>query len=267
MAQAERLPQFTPSYMRPVPRSYLPNITPPAPSFHAFCMLPAELRFRIYEYAIEPRVVELETSRQSLPPYSLFLHSRTSIPSLLHVWRESREFMSVHYELAFATKPRSNEACPVSPACVFVCFDIDTIYINPSTFDRLFNIYLMMRTDRERIQHLAVDSLCLDYLKAPTFPAVRSFAHVLHSIPYVKDVSLTPFDKNNQFVQNTSRQWQQSWRHNWQSQDLDKLPDWMICRYKCEPIMTSDAKLPMYGFNAELLHGIDRSYPLYKLYQ
>ncbi|KAK5629311.1 hypothetical protein RRF57_005026 [Xylaria bambusicola] len=84
------------------------------PSFHLFSALPAELRLKIWEYLIAPRIVgiaclyledgasSVELQRDELwGPRSII---RPSIPVLLHVSRETRTLALNHYELSFEWK-------------------------------------------------------------------------------------------------------------------------------------------------------------------
>ncbi|KAI0806516.1 hypothetical protein GGR55DRAFT_212003 [Xylaria sp. FL0064] len=84
------------------------------PSFHFFPVLPPELRLKVWEYLIVPRIVgiaclyledgasSVEIQRDELWGSHPFI--RPSIPVLLHLNRETRTLALKHYELSFEWK-------------------------------------------------------------------------------------------------------------------------------------------------------------------
>ncbi|KAI0513151.1 hypothetical protein F5B22DRAFT_274974 [Xylaria bambusicola] len=84
------------------------------PTFHLFSALPAELRLKVWEYLIAPRILgiaclyledgasSVELQRDELLGSRPVI--RPSIPVLLHVSRETRALALKHYELSFEWK-------------------------------------------------------------------------------------------------------------------------------------------------------------------
>ncbi|KAI1428859.1 hypothetical protein F5Y12DRAFT_638053 [Xylaria sp. FL1777] len=84
------------------------------PSFHLFSTLPTELRLKVWEYLIAPRIVgiaclyledgasSVELQRDEL--WGSHPVIRPSVPVLLHVSRETRALALKHYELSFEWK-------------------------------------------------------------------------------------------------------------------------------------------------------------------
>ncbi|TGJ79477.1 hypothetical protein E0Z10_g9283 [Xylaria hypoxylon] len=84
------------------------------PVFHLFSALPPELRLRVWEYLIAPRIVgiaclyledgasSVEVQREEL--WGSHPVIRPSVPVLLHVSRETRALALKHYELSFEWK-------------------------------------------------------------------------------------------------------------------------------------------------------------------
>ncbi|RYP52029.1 hypothetical protein DL768_002712 [Monosporascus sp. mg162] len=83
-------------------------------SFAPFPSLPAELRLRVWEYMLAPRIVQVRCAQSSDLPPSLPRERRIGrkggaqgeqqqqqVPVLLHVNRETRALALSHYELAF----------------------------------------------------------------------------------------------------------------------------------------------------------------------
>lgn len=103
-------------------------------TFHPFPRLPFELRVRIWELTVEPRVVEL---RVALPMHRI--RSSTPVPAQLQTCREAREHFTTHhdagllYEKSFseiAARPR--DECTPDPGRerhVWFNFEIDILSI------------------------------------------------------------------------------------------------------------------------------------------
>ncbi|KAI0974909.1 hypothetical protein F4678DRAFT_355111 [Xylaria arbuscula] len=85
-----------------------------SPSFHQFSALPAELRLKVWEYLIAPRIVGIaclyledgasSVERQRDELWGRRSINRPSIPVLLHVSPETRVLALKHYELSFEWK-------------------------------------------------------------------------------------------------------------------------------------------------------------------
>ncbi|KAI0113716.1 hypothetical protein GGR51DRAFT_21565 [Nemania sp. FL0031] len=83
------------------------------PIFHLFSSLPPELRLKVWNYLIVPRIVGIaclydETQRDEVwAPHSAI---RPSIPVLLHVNQETRALALEHYELSFSwSRPQQSD--------------------------------------------------------------------------------------------------------------------------------------------------------------
>ncbi|KAI6379815.1 hypothetical protein MCOR25_001948 [Pyricularia grisea] len=86
------------------------------PTFHMFAKLPAELRLKVWQHSLEPRVVELHTRRGHYADDfrhggHLKWHSRCTNPATLSVCVESREVALERYTVALplAVPPRRHE--------------------------------------------------------------------------------------------------------------------------------------------------------------
>ncbi|KAI0406323.1 hypothetical protein F4802DRAFT_110793 [Xylaria palmicola] len=99
------------------------------PVFHRFAALPAELRLKVWEYLIAPRIVGIACLCQedgAAPPevqredrWGAQPAVRPSVPVLLHVNRETRALALKHYELSFQWKvPRMLAGADLYPPVV-----------------------------------------------------------------------------------------------------------------------------------------------------
>jgi len=146
--------------------------TAPLNTFTCFTLLPAELRLKIWEELLQPRIVlaacldsrfiarkrtQLAT-RPALPP----------TPVLLLVCRETRTLALRHYELAFAWKLPPRLASPEAGAVptrgdarVWFNFRLDALLLlgELEPFDQYgFNspmVYFLRRDDCRRVRHVA----------------------------------------------------------------------------------------------------------------
>jgi hypothetical protein len=134
--------------------------------FTRFPKLPQELRFKIWEFAIEPRIVEVCQSQDSEyfecidykvhfwgSKSSAPFYSPTALPTLLHVSRESRYIALKNYDLSF---PNSGH-----PAIIYYNPSIDILYFPAWCFE--YNIgHFELATSLEargKIKRLAIDNL------------------------------------------------------------------------------------------------------------
>lgn len=124
LRESVRTPRLSP-FLRP-----LKTKTFGPPKSFKFEKLPTELRLQIWEHTMPgPRVVEIDVEL-SCPKgqRSCTYTSRTAIPILLHVHRESREFGRKCYQLSFACHhDKRYRGAPT----VWSNFDIDTFYFRP----------------------------------------------------------------------------------------------------------------------------------------
>lgn len=125
--------------------------TPP-PTFHLFSLLYTELRFKIWKYALEPRIVSIRYN-----PTSRKCESPTPLPALLHVNRESRYETLRLYPLLFAT-PTAPSHIPFNPM-------LDTPYFprrGQMGYDetlRDFRTFLANPSDLNIVRRVALDSV------------------------------------------------------------------------------------------------------------
>ncbi|KAJ0426763.1 hypothetical protein BJY00DRAFT_270963 [Aspergillus carlsbadensis] len=91
--------------------------------FALFPRLPAEIRVRIWQMAVEPRTVEIRPNRG---PYSAleYFVSSTPVPAVLHVCYEARTHASYQQAFALGSAPRY----------VWVNFQMDMISIGHTWF-------------------------------------------------------------------------------------------------------------------------------------
>lgn len=72
-------------------------------AFHPFLRLPYELRMRIWEMTVEPRIVNAELTHQTSTDRAPYLTSSTSVPAVLQVCREARNhglYQKAFFDLA-----------------------------------------------------------------------------------------------------------------------------------------------------------------------
>ncbi|KAK1761425.1 hypothetical protein QBC47DRAFT_28583 [Echria macrotheca] len=160
-------PQTTP------PTTTTPSTTTPT-EFTLFPSLPAELRLKIWEELLTPRVILITClDSRFLPTKRAQLSHRPSLPPvpiLLHICRESRALALRHYELTFAWKlpprlaaPEAGAAGPLSgPARTWFNFRLDCVLLlgELEPFDAYgFNspmVYFLRKEDTRRVRHVAV---------------------------------------------------------------------------------------------------------------
>ncbi|KAF2027751.1 hypothetical protein EK21DRAFT_50758, partial [Setomelanomma holmii] len=125
-------------------------------TFHPFPRLPAELRARIWEMTIEPRIVDVQirfkkdTTTVPHSSYGPFLSSPTPVPGPLQTCREARYGRLYHgtfSNLAIANgAPKDSER-----RYVWLNIDIDMISIGWTDFDRVKSVtHLIKRLRFER---------------------------------------------------------------------------------------------------------------------
>jgi hypothetical protein len=117
--------------------------------FTLFPQLPKELRLKIWEFAQEPRIVEVCQTQDSAAFYS-----PTALPMLLHISRESRHIALQNYALSF---PNGDQ-----PATIYYNPSIDILYFPAWCDDRGSIWYFERNTSPEargKIKRLAIDNL------------------------------------------------------------------------------------------------------------
>jgi len=138
----------------------LPPVSEPRSQFTIFPTLPAELRLKIWEFALPgPRVVEIKAPDciflEGDPIASLDFTSACAVPTPLHVNSEAREVALQHYQLSFATG--------TFPPRIYFCFERDTLYFPEWVFDDgsvpdiMPFVTAISSSERARIRSVAVD--------------------------------------------------------------------------------------------------------------
>lgn len=153
----------TPAEQQP---SLQTNQAPHPATFTCFGDLPPELRLKIWEHLLQPRVVIAACfDAECVPEKRAQLARRARLPPapvLLHVSHETRQLALKHYELAFAwripsmlAKPRSSEAK------VWFNFKQDTLFLlgelepYDSSNINAPMVYFLNRADTRRVRHVA----------------------------------------------------------------------------------------------------------------
>jgi hypothetical protein len=131
-------------------------------TFHLFPLLPTELRLKIWEHTILPRVLKITSASDPLLILSDTRDRRyrtpTPPPTILHVCQESRDISLSTYTLGFAS-----EEFEVS---IYIDYEIDSVYISSTVYteegyrsDEGFKLWTWWLADMETegIRQLAVD--------------------------------------------------------------------------------------------------------------
>ena len=164
-------------------------------TFTLFPLLPPELRLKVWECLIQPRVLIAACfdSRHAEKRSQLALRrKKTRTPVLLHVNHESRTLALRHYELAFAWKtprqligPGTGVVPARSDAHVWFNFSLDALLLlgelEPHDANG-FNspmVYFLRSEDTRRVRHLAV---AFEELRLDAYEADQVFVSLFHVI-------------------------------------------------------------------------------------
>ncbi|KAK0615818.1 hypothetical protein B0T17DRAFT_497428 [Bombardia bombarda] len=141
-------------------------------TFHPFPLLPAELRLKIWEYLIQPRVVAAACFNSHFADQKHVQLAqrprRRPVPILLHICHETRALAQNHYELTFAWKTpyrlaaeRTRAIYLSAPPRVWFNFGLDALLLlgELEPFDQDgFNApmaHFLRREDTARVRHVA----------------------------------------------------------------------------------------------------------------
>jgi hypothetical protein len=136
-------------------------------TFHLFPHLPAEIRIRIWELTVEPRIVEVrlrdEASCSQSDPYpkhAPYVLSLTPIPAPLHTCREARKLRL--YQKAFSDLVVYNHTSQdLQRPYIWFNHDIDTISIGRDHLATLRGVeHLIKRLRLERDNYAAPWNYC-----------------------------------------------------------------------------------------------------------
>ena len=165
-------------------------------TFALFALLPPELRLKIWECLIQPRVLVaacFDSRFHAEKRSQLALRrKKTPIPVLLHVNHESRSLALRHYEPAFAWKiphrllgPDTGVVPARRDAHVWFNFSLDALLLlgdlEPCDAHG-FNspmVYFLRREDTRRVRHVAV---AFEELRLDAYEADQVFGSMFHVI-------------------------------------------------------------------------------------
>jgi hypothetical protein len=169
-------------------------------AFHRFRKLPIELRLRIWNLMIEPRVIRAKwdndvTERDIVQVYIL---AAGAVPKVLHICKESREeakrkycFIKSHLQIL-----DRKTSIPSSPKSIWANFDIDTLYfvnipavVNFLSYMRRLSKKKIGGADKN-IKYIAFPACVLDRLRP--FPGMPSnftnFYRLVVDLPSIKKI-------------------------------------------------------------------------------
>lgn len=165
-----------------------PSLSPS--TFPLFPDLPPELRLKIWEYLLQPRIVIATCFDASNAPHKrrqLALRPRKRlVPILLHISAETRRLALKHYELAFSWRIPSMLATPrASPPRVYFNFKTDTLlllgelepYDNSNMNAPM--VYFLSRPDARRVVNVAV---AFEELRLGEVESEQIFGTLFHAI-------------------------------------------------------------------------------------
>ncbi|KAK7189950.1 hypothetical protein DPSP01_013411 [Paraphaeosphaeria sporulosa] len=98
-------------------------------TFHQFPCLPSELRARIWELTIEPRVVDVSVSDDYLRDKGPLPVTSTPVPAPLQTCQESRLELQKYYQRGLSELGDGNE-----PRYVWIDFEVDIVSIGSTEF-------------------------------------------------------------------------------------------------------------------------------------
>ncbi|KAF4123605.1 hypothetical protein GMORB2_6306 [Geosmithia morbida] len=190
-----------------------PSSPDDAAEFPQFCRLPPELRLKVWEYLVQPRVVvacclhrgedDDPNAGESLASRRRELDGRTTggnaVPSLLHVNRESRAVGRRHYELTFAWRvSKLLSDTPTSrPPRVYFNFQLDTLLLTGELepYDSYginsTMVYFLRREDTFRVRHVACAFRELGYPDQESDQVFGCLWHVVDRFPAADTLLVT----------------------------------------------------------------------------
>ncbi|KAK4115772.1 hypothetical protein N656DRAFT_775730 [Canariomyces notabilis] len=180
----------------------------PAATFTLFGALPAELRLKIWENLIQPRVILaacFDSRFQDEKRAQLAQRpKKRSVPVLLHVNRESRMLALRHYEPAFSWKLPTRLAGPEtgvlrssSEARVWFNFGLDALLLlgELEPYDQYgFNapmVYFLRKDDTRRVRHVACAFEELHLSLYESDQVFGSLFHIIDMFPAAKQLLIT----------------------------------------------------------------------------
>ncbi|KAI9901752.1 hypothetical protein N3K66_003569 [Trichothecium roseum] len=185
----------------------MPKPGPPA-SFPQFGLLPPELRLKVWENLLQPRVVVVTCIQRDdiLPMRESRLEEElqtraggAQVPVLLHINREARTEALKHYEVTFAWKVsnRHNDAPVHREARIFFNYDTDALFLtgNLEAYDTYgFNqpmVYFLRKDDTIRVKHIACAFKEIGHGRSRSDTVFGCLWHIVDRFPRAKRLILT----------------------------------------------------------------------------
>lgn len=182
--------------------------TPPSPAtFPLFPALPAELRLKIWECLLQPRIVIAACFDAADEPRKRAQLARRPclrpVPVLLHINAETRRLALTHYELAFPWRIPAMLATPrARPARTYFNFAADTLLLlgELEPYDRSnINapmVYFLARPDAARVGSVAVAFEELRLGEVESEQIFGTLFHVLDGFPRVERLLITSTEED-----------------------------------------------------------------------
>ena len=187
-------------------RSFSDGMPTPAPetSFPQFGLLPPELRLKVWEHLLQPRVIVascLQRDELSLAREEELAARATGarVPVLLHVNSEARQVALKRYELTFAWKvSKMHNDTPVDQAAkIYFNFETDALLLagNLEAYDDYgFNqpmVYFLHKDDTVRVKHIACAFREIGHGRLGSDHVFGCLWHIVDRFPRAKRLLLT----------------------------------------------------------------------------
>jgi hypothetical protein len=188
--------------------------------FTLFPKLPSELRLRIWELALQPRVIKVVRGRCDVKNQIIDINAAcqpiaAAPPALLHTNHESRFFAQRTYTLAFKNPFRE---------AIYFDFQMDTLCI-----ERWMNVYIR-REDAPKLRHLEIRTtkgLVYDSLRRP-----RPHFLFIERFCYLETLGiLTP--PNDTYYQNLVNDFENTMEMGWAEVRMYRYSDGQVVK-KCK---------------------------------
>ncbi|ROV97682.1 hypothetical protein VMCG_07394 [Cytospora schulzeri] len=176
-------------------------------TFTCFGDLPIELRLKIWEHLLQPRIVIAACFDEECVPEKRAQLARRArcppAPVLLHISHETRELALKHYELAFAWRIPSMLARPrSSEARVWFNFRQDTLFLlgelepYDSSNINAPMVYFINRADTHRVRHVACAFEELHFGEIESEQIFGCLFHVIDSFPGAERLLITSTEED-----------------------------------------------------------------------
>lgn len=183
--------------------------TPTPATFPFFNDLPLELRLKVWEHLLQPRIViaacfDDEAGIPSRKRAQLAQRPNLApVPVLLHVCHETRRLALQRYELAFSWRIPGMLATPrASPARVWFDFERDALLLlgelepYDSSNINAPMVYFLNRADARRVRHVACAFEELHLGEVESEQIFGSLFHVVDGFPGAERLLITSTDED-----------------------------------------------------------------------